>query len=1066
MDTNSRAGERRLRRAAGLAVAVMAALAALYAIAGFILLPRYVRQTLTNYVTHELKARLTLGSLAFNPFTLRADVRAFALNAADGAPLASFDRLQVRGSASSLWRGVTLAELQLDAPSFEIGVAHDGSLNWSRLIGAPALAAASPPSTSPTRPPTIRIAALRVRGGRIHFEDRSRESPFSTVLSPIEIELRDFRTVPQFHNALHFSARTQAGEGIDWSGEFSLHPFGSIGSVQLTALKATTIAGYLQDALPVGLPSGSLDLRVSYRWASGTPGTEALTLEQLTVHDLAIAPKVPADQPGAPWIALGQLQVSSAQVDLATHRIQVAEVLLHAPSVHAWRESDGSLNLERLAPPSAATTAADSPATAVAAPAPRAPAPPWLVSLQRLSLDEGTIDVEDRSVAPAAKLSVRAIKAQVQGYSSAADAQPVSFELAAQVGDHGALSTHGDWNASAREARVSLELQRLDLTALQPYVAQQTDIALYRGKLSTQAQLNYRGAPGGDQPQLELSGGLTIGDFATRERASNSELLNWQSLELAGVHYQRRPDALHIERVTLRRAFGRVLIGADGTLNLAQMLRPRGTAPAASTSSTAVSTAPVAAGATRNSTAAAVATPAASAAVTQPMPIRIDHVDVSGSSADFTDRSVQPTFSAVILSLRGSVAGLSSQPGTRAQVTLSGQLDQYAPVSITGQVNLLSASAFTDLSMNFSNIDLTIFNPYSGKFAGYSIAQGKLATQMHYHVEDRRLEASHHIVIDQLEFGAATENKPAVPLPVKLAAALLKDRKGVISIDLPVGGSLDDPTFRIGPIIWKVFVNLVTKIVTAPFALLGSLFGGGEQLAYVDFAAGSSAIPDASQQKITQLAKALTERPQLKLDVPLHTVSLADDQALAHAALEQAVTAAQAAAAAASAAPASSSRSSRGSRARRPVVAEPVVASPRLLALETLYRQQFHSEPSYPSDTDTSNDTAVNTAAADTAAPRAVAVSAGDSKTAAPSAPPAGAAQAVSEAHIAWLERQLLPKYAPTGADRNALGRARADAIVAAIVAGGQLSPERVFLTDRPSGGGPAGMSRMELQLQ
>ena len=82
---------------------------------------------------------------------------------------------------------------------------------------------------------------------------------------------------------------------------------------------------------------------------------------------------------------------------------------------------------------------------------------------------------------------------------------------------------------------------------------------------------------------------------------------------------------------------------------------------------------------------------------------------------------------------------------------------------------------------------------------------------MQYHVENRKLDAKHHIVIDQLEFGAATESKQAVPLPIKLAVSLLKDRNGVIDLDLPVGGSLDDPTFRIGPIIWKVFVNLIDE---------------------------------------------------------------------------------------------------------------------------------------------------------------------------------------------------------------------------------------------------------------
>ena len=150
---------------------------------------------------------------------------------------------------------------------------------------------------------------------------------------------------------------------------------------------------------------------------------------------------------------------------------------------------------------------------------------------------------------------------------------------------------------------------------------------------------------------------------------------------------------------------------------------------------------------------------------------------------------------------------------------------------------MLSAALYTDLAMSFRNIELSTFNPYSGKFAGYNISKGKLTTELHYKVDGRKLDAQHHIIVEQLEFGDKTESKDAVSLPVKLAVALLKDRNGVIDLNLPVTGSLDDPKFKLGPIIWKVFVNILEKAVTAPFALLGSLFGGGPDLQFVDFRA-------------------------------------------------------------------------------------------------------------------------------------------------------------------------------------------------------------------------------------
>jgi hypothetical protein len=396
------------------------------------------------------------------------------------------------------------------------------------------------------------------------------------------------------------------------------------------------------------------------------------------------------------------------------------------------------------------------------------------------------------------------------------------------------------------------------------------------------------------------------------------------------------------------------------------------------------------------------------------MPVRIERIEIEDSAAAFSDRSIQPNFSAAILGLHGAIVGLSSDPAARATVDLDGSVDQYAPVSIKGQINPLAAATYTDIALSFRNIELTTFNPYSGKFAGYSIAQGKLTTELHYHVENRKLQATHHIVIEQLEFGAATESKQAVPLPIKLAAALLKDRNGVIDLQLPVDGSLDDPGFHIAPVVGSLLEGLVRRIVTAPFALLGALFGGGEELAYVDFPAGSAMLGPAQSAKLAELAKALLERPQLKLDIPLHAQNGDDDLALEHTALEQALAAVRRA-------PAPPPR--RGA----PVASVPGDA--QLAGLLALYHAQFQTDPEYPVD---------------------LAVG-----------PPGDAARS------AWLEQQLLPQFAPGAQQREELGRARAETVKAGVLGTEGLGAERLFLTERASGGsGADGAVRMELQLQ
>jgi hypothetical protein len=191
--------------------------------------------------------------------------------------------------------------------------------------------------------------------------------------------------------------------------------------------------------------------------------------------------------------------------------------------------------------------------------------------------------------------------------------------------------------------------------------------------------------------------------------------------------------------------------------------------------------------------------------------------------------------------------------------------------------------------MRFENISLPIFNPYSTPLAGYSIAKGKLTTDLHYTIVDRALKADHKIRIDQLEWGEATATQGEATLPVKFATSLLKDRNGVIDLDVPVGGTLDDPTFRIGPIVWQIIKNIIVKVVTAPFALLGSLFAGAEEAQFIDFAPGDAAVDAATTERLAALAQSLAEKPELQLDVPIGVVAEVDRPALAERAYLAAV---------------------------------------------------------------------------------------------------------------------------------------------------------------------------------
>jgi hypothetical protein len=90
----------------------------------------------------------------------------------------------------------------------------------------------------------------------------------------------------------------------------------------------------------------------------------------------------------------------------------------------------------------------------------------------------------------------------------------------------------------------------------------------------------------------------------------------------------------------------------------------------------------------------------------------------------------------------------------------------------------------------------------------------------------------------------------------------------VIDIDLPVEGDINDPEFRIGGIVMKAIVGLITKVVSAPFRMLGALIGvDSEDFGQFQFLAGRSELTPPELEKIAQLQLALQERPELGIEL-------------------------------------------------------------------------------------------------------------------------------------------------------------------------------------------------------
>ena len=437
--------------------------------------------------------------------------------------------------------------------------------------------------------------------------------------------------------------------------------------------------------------------------------------------------------------------------------------------------------------------------------------------------------------------------------------------MKATVNRKGALTVAGPFGVNPPTARLRVDVRALDIAPIQRFIDDKVNVTVTSGLLSTRGSLRVDVAPGAPL-RAGYAGELNLADFATVDKSSQQDLLKWKSLFVGGIDVDLEPLKVDIGEVALADFYSRLIVNGDGTLNLQNVVVGQGQ-PGASTTAptTTAQAAPKTAPEPATVVPAAAAASGAESGRGLPPNIRVGKITLQGGNVNFSDFFIKPNYSANLTGIGGSVTEMT--PEKSADLELRGKLDNSAPVEIIGRLNPLAKDLLLDIKASARDIELPPLTPYSVKYAGYGIDKGKLSVSVKYLIENRKLAAENNVHLDQLTFGAKVESPTATKLPVLLAVSLLKDRNGVIDIDLPISGSLDDPQFSVGGLIIRVIVNLLTKIITAPFSALASAFGGNQELSYVEYAAGSAALDGDSSKRLDTLAKALNDRPSLKMEV-------------------------------------------------------------------------------------------------------------------------------------------------------------------------------------------------------
>ncbi len=821
---------------------------------------------------------LVSGSFSVNDFALSAPRE-------QPQPLLAWKALQVvLEEVEPLANRAVIADVALVAPAIEVRREGNGEVNWVRFAQAPlrpgAVAASAPKESAaaPKSPPlALTLKHASIKDGTVALSDDS-AGRFRIQVVNLAGEASNLTTTTTTRGKVRVSGEIAEGAGsISAEGDVALAPVAGTLNIASRDVKMRTVARYLANVVNATV-DGSSDVDAVLDFA--LEPTKSIVVRDIRWQGKNLKVRGPAGT-GAEF-DLSTLSMEAATLDLLKRQLVIGKVALDGPRATVRRLADGQINWLSAFHKRPSGTAEDKPAA-------DAGDAGWNVSVKEASIARGDLALEDFAVDPQVKLRASAISGTVRNLVSDGT-QRAEFDLRTRLGRGGSFTAVGGarWNPIAADARV--DARNLDIAALRPYLAKRLDAVLTRAEVSARGSVTASKA-GAEAPlAFGYKGSSRVTNLQLLDARGEDDLLKWQVLELEqiAVSAGKDPPNVSVGKVTLSDFYARIIVSEQGRLNLVDVIRRTGegapssapkaarTAPNSATKADApavsvdreMAAAAEPAPAAQRPRSTTAETPSVEGADVGPRPvIRIGHIDIMRGNVNFTDNFIKPNYTANMTGLSGSVTTLASDSGEPATMTIAGFIDNEAPVDIKGRLNPLAPKLYLDIEGGTKGVDLPRLTPYSVKYAGYPIVKGKLSMEVKYKVEDGKLAANNHLFLDQLTFGDKVESPTATKLPVLLAVSLLKNSRGEIDLNLPISGTLDDPKFSVGAVIVQVIVNLLTKVVTAPFTLLASAFGGGEELGLVEFAPGSASLVPEQIKRVDSLSKALNERPGLKLDI-------------------------------------------------------------------------------------------------------------------------------------------------------------------------------------------------------
>lgn len=759
-----------------------------------------------------------------------------------------FPSLAVDISPSDVLAGqLNIAKILMQTPQLNLSRDKTGTLNLLTYIPqkqapphqADNQVAGNKADKTRQDPFSLNLADFEIKDATVSFQDFSNEQAFNTTLFPINVLVKNVKAGSTVSGEYRLTLATEIKENFITSGRFQTHPVQVQGSMNLSNLVLNKYLPYYAALINFDVNDGRASLSANFDISEKPDKLDtAINAVDFMVQSLVISDPNSQEK----MVDIPEFNIKGAAFDLGNKQINTGVITLSDADFLVQRDKTGQLNLVKGLQPGKQIKQPETPELAPQDKASEVDVPPWAVTMTSFDAKEINLRFNDQTPSNPVTIDLSKIFIKADNVKNFGDERAmVSVEMDWQK--EGRIYISGSVTPSTLTADLGIDLEKIDVKSLQSYFTDAVAINVLDGNIGTKGKLslNMGESPGN---KIRFTGETSLNDFTSTDKQSAKDLFKCKSLYVSGLDLSLFPIKVNIKNISLTDFYSRIFVSDTGEMNLATLVN-------------------------KNTPQDPVEPPGKEPEETaaEPPQIKVESVTLQGGHISFSDYFNQPNFNAGMKQIAGSVSGLSSDEPSRAKLVLKGIYGQSSPLDIVGTINPLAQSKYADVAVSFKDIELANFTPYSSKYLGYTIQKGKLILDLEYKINGNTLKSENRVRLDNLSLGDQVAGQKPTSLPLGLAISLLKNREGKINLDVPVAGALDDPKFKIGPIVLNTLKNLILKVVTSPFSIIGSMFGGGEELGYVDFDYGESALAQANHEKMNKLAEILREKPSIKFEI-------------------------------------------------------------------------------------------------------------------------------------------------------------------------------------------------------